>query len=113
MGAKPRARKPHREVTYLSWATPPYAYACGCVLAYADKRLTIFNTYAHPIDQPIAHLRGQHPMTASEPPAKWGAEHKLAMAMLEENSPIYIYIYIYPYVNTLCLKAILRLMLGA
>ena len=52
-------------------------------------------------------------MTASEPPAKWGAEHKLAMAMLEENSPIYIYIYIYPYVNTLCLKAILRLMLGA
>ena len=27
----------HREVTYLSWAAPPYAYACGCVLAYADK----------------------------------------------------------------------------
>ena len=23
----------HREVTYLSWAAPPYAYACGCVLA--------------------------------------------------------------------------------
>ena len=32
----------------LSWAAPPYA--CGCVLAYADKRLTIFNTYAHPTD---------------------------------------------------------------
>ena len=53
-----------------------YAYACGCVLAYADKRLTIFNTYAHPTDQPIAHLRGQHPMTASEPPAKWGADSR-------------------------------------
>ena len=37
----------YREVTYLSsdlsWAALPYAYACGCVLAYADKRLTIFN----------------------------------------------------------------------
>ena len=58
----------HREVTYLSWAAPPYAYACGCVLANADKRLTIFNTYAHPTYQSIAHLQGQHPMTASEPP---------------------------------------------
>ena len=65
----------HREVTYLIWATPPYAYACGCVLAYADKRLTIFNTHAHPTDQPIA---GQHPMTASEPPAKWGADSRVA-----------------------------------
>ena len=36
----------HREPT-SSWAAPPYAYACGCVLANADKRLTIFNTYAH------------------------------------------------------------------
>ena len=35
--AKPRARK----VTCLNWPAPPYAYACGCVLAYADKRLTI------------------------------------------------------------------------
>ena len=43
----------HREVTYLSWATPPYAYACGSVIAYADKRLTLSNTYAHPTDQPI------------------------------------------------------------
>ena len=33
----------HRVVTYLSWAAPSYACACGCVLAYADKRLTIFN----------------------------------------------------------------------
>ena len=48
----------HREGTYLSWAAPPYAYACGCVLAYADKRLPIFNTYTHPTDQPMAHLRG-------------------------------------------------------
>ena len=32
----------HREVTYLSWAALPYAFACGCVLANADKRLTIF-----------------------------------------------------------------------
>ena len=23
-------------------------HACGCVLAYADKRLTIFITYTHP-----------------------------------------------------------------
>ena len=30
--------------------TPPYAYARGCVLAYADKRLTIFNTYTHPTE---------------------------------------------------------------
>ena len=44
------------------------------MLAYADKRLTIFNTYTHPTDPPIAHLRGQHPMTASELPAKWGAD---------------------------------------
>ena len=29
----------HREVTYLSWATPPYVYACGCVLGYADKEV--------------------------------------------------------------------------
>ena len=63
----------HREVTYLSWAAPPYAYACGCVLAYADKWLTIFNACTHPVDQPIA---GQHPMTASEPPAKWGADSR-------------------------------------
>ena len=46
----PRARKNVPKVTYrssdLRWAAPPYAYACGCVLAYADKRLTIFNTYA-------------------------------------------------------------------
>ena len=67
----------HRKVTYLNWAAPPYAYACGCELAYADKRLTIFNTYAHPTDQPIAHLRGRHPMTASEPPAKWGADSRV------------------------------------
>ena len=40
----------HREVTYLSWAAPLYAYACGCVLAYADKRLTLFNTYTHLTD---------------------------------------------------------------
>ena len=44
--------------------------------ANADKRLTIFNTYAHPTDQPIAHLQGQHPMTASEPPAKRSAESR-------------------------------------
>ena len=54
--------KTYSEVTYLSsdlsWAAPPYAYACGCVLAYADKRLTIFNTYTHPADQPMANLRG-------------------------------------------------------
>ena len=30
-----------------AWAAPPYAYACDCVLAYADKRLTIFNSYTH------------------------------------------------------------------
>ena len=30
---------PYRKVTYLNWAAPPYAYACGCVLAFADKRL--------------------------------------------------------------------------
>ena len=35
----------HREVTYLSWVALPYAYACGCVLANADKRLILFNTY--------------------------------------------------------------------
>ena len=44
--------------------------------ANADKRLTIFNTYAHPTDQPIAHLQGQHPMTASDPPAKFGADSR-------------------------------------
>ena len=44
------------------------------VPANADKRLTIFNIYTHPTDQPIAHLRGQHPMTAREPPAKLGAD---------------------------------------
>ena len=77
----------YREVTYLSsdlsWAAPPYAYACGCVLAYADKQLTIFNTYAHPTDQPIAHLRGQHPMTA-----KWGADSRVdddVMCRVEEG----------------------------
>ena len=32
----------HREGTYLQLGSPAYAYACGCVLAYADKRLTIF-----------------------------------------------------------------------
>ena len=72
--------KTYCEVTYrssdLSWAAPPYAYACGCVLAYADKRLTIFNTYAHPTDLPIAHLRGQYPMTAAHSPAKWGADSR-------------------------------------
>ena len=75
--------KTYRDVTYLSsdlsWAAPPYAYACGCVLAYADRRLIImnyFNTYTHPTDPPIAHLRGQHPMTASEPPAKWVADSR-------------------------------------
>ena len=67
----------HREVTYLSWAALPYAYACGCVLANAeDKRLTLVNTYTHSTDQPIAHLQGQHPMTASEPPAKLGADSR-------------------------------------
>ena len=71
-----KAENTHREVTYLSWAAQPYAYACGCVLANVDKRLTIFNTYTHPTDQPIAHLRGQHPMAASEPPAKWGADSR-------------------------------------
>ena len=39
----------HREVTYLRWAALPYVYACGCVLANADKRHTIFNTYTHPV----------------------------------------------------------------
>ena len=38
--AKPRAEKYSPEVAYLRWAAPPYAYACGCVLAYADKRHT-------------------------------------------------------------------------
>ena len=46
------------------------------MLAYADKRLTILNTHTHPTDQPIDHLRGQQPMTASEPPAKWGADSR-------------------------------------
>ena len=41
------------------------------MLAYEDKLLTTFNTYTHPTDPPITHLRGQYPMTASEPPAKW------------------------------------------
>ena len=82
----------HREVTYLSWAAPPYAYACGCVLAYAGKRLTIFNTYTLPTDQPIAHLRGQHPMTtsASETPAKWGANSHVdddVVCRVEEGRP--------------------------
>ena len=31
----------YRKVTYLNWAAPLYAYACGCVLAYANKRFTI------------------------------------------------------------------------
>ena len=35
------------------------------MLAYADKRLTIFNTYTQPTDPPIAHLRGQHPLVIS------------------------------------------------
>ena len=51
-------------------------HACGCVLAYADKRLTILITYTHPDQSTQAHLRGQHPMTASEPPAKWGADSR-------------------------------------
>ena len=46
------------KVTYLSWAALPYEYACGCVLANADKRLTIVNTYTHTTDQPRAHLQG-------------------------------------------------------
>ena len=33
--------KTYREVTYrssdLSWTAPPYAYAYGCVLAYAER----------------------------------------------------------------------------
>ena len=56
--AKPRARKTYREVTYRrsdQLGSPAICVACGCVLAYADKRLTIFNTYAHLTDQPIAH----------------------------------------------------------
>ena len=28
-------------------------------------------------NQPIAHLRGQRPITASEPPAKWGADSRV------------------------------------
>ena len=64
----------HREGTYLSWTALPYVYVRGCVLANADKRLTIVNTYTHTTDQPIAHLQGQHPMAASEPPAKLGAD---------------------------------------
>ena len=37
-----------------SWATSPYAYACGCVLAYADKRLLylIPTPTQHPTDPP-------------------------------------------------------------
>ena len=37
----------------------------------------LLTTYTHSTDQPIAHLRGQHPMTASEPPAKWGADSRV------------------------------------
>ena len=44
------------------------------MLAYADKQLTILNTYTHPTDQPIAHLRA---MTASELPAKLGADSRV------------------------------------
>ena len=29
----------HREVTYLSWAAPPYACVCGCVLAMQTNGL--------------------------------------------------------------------------
>ena len=72
----------HREVAYLSWAAPPYAYACGCVLTYVDKRLTMFNTYTHPTDQPIAHLRGQHPMTACEPPMNLNLNLNLFIAFV-------------------------------
>ena len=53
--AEGEGQETRREVVaYLSWAAPPYVYACGCVLAYAEKWLTIFNTYTHPTDQPIA-----------------------------------------------------------
>ena len=52
-------------------------HACGCVLAYAEKRLTILITYTHPDQSTQAHLRGQHPMTASEPPAKWVADSRV------------------------------------
>ena len=38
-------RNTHREGTYLQLGSPAICEACGCVLAYADKRLTTFNTY--------------------------------------------------------------------
>ena len=63
----------HREGYLTQLGSPANAYACGCVLANADNRLLyLIPTPIH--NQPIAHLRGQHPMTASEPPAKWGAD---------------------------------------
>ena len=40
-------RNTHREVTYLQ-QQPRHMHACGCVLAYANKRLTILITYTHP-----------------------------------------------------------------
>ena len=43
------------------------------------KRLTILITYTHPDQSTQAHLRGQHPMTASEPPANWGADNRVEM----------------------------------
>ena len=81
--------KTYREETYLStdlsWAAPPYTYACGCVLAYADKRLTKLNIYTHSTDQPITHLRGQPPTKASEPPAKVGADSRVDDVVCREE----------------------------
>ena len=65
------------EVTYLTLGGSPAIHACACVLAHANKRLTILITYTHPDQSTQAHLRGQHPMTASEPPANWGADSRV------------------------------------
>ena len=67
-----------------SWAAPPYAYACGCVLANAQTAYYIYHLRPF-TDQPIAHLRGQHPMTASEPPAKWCADIHDVVCRVEEG----------------------------
>ena len=63
--AKPRAGKTLTGRLPTSAGQPRRMRVAVCLhmhaRTHADKRLTVFNTYAHLTDQPIAHLRGQHP----------------------------------------------------
>ena len=67
------------EVTYLQLGSPAICVRVAVCLHMQTNCLLYLLPTPTQTNQPIAHLRGQHPMTASEPPAKWGADSRLMM----------------------------------